>query len=105
MRKKSARGLEWRAMATTPYFILSPNTVLSIIGLIHGPDKTVPNPAEDWRDATADMAIPAFNEESNIPLCLAALAPRPRCLVRNTRIPSPSSRTASTRRSRCEHFP
>ncbi|MBU1394733.1 MAG: glycosyltransferase, partial [Gammaproteobacteria bacterium] len=61
-------------MATTPYFILSPNTVLSIIGLIHGPDKTVPNPAQDWRDATVDVVIPAFNEESNIPLCLAALA-------------------------------
>ena len=61
-------------MATTPYFILSPNTVLSIIGLAHGPDKTLPNPAEDWREATVDVVIPAFNEESNIPLCLAALA-------------------------------
>jgi len=61
-------------MATTPYFILSPNTVLSIIGLIHGPDKTVPTPAQDWRDATVDVVIPAFNEESNIPLCLASLA-------------------------------
>lgn len=61
-------------MATTPYFILSPNTVLSIIGLIHGPDKTIPNPAQDWREATVDVVIPAFNEESNIPLCLAALA-------------------------------
>jgi len=89
-------------MATTPYFILSPNTVLSIIGLIHGPDKTVPHPAEDWRNATVDVVIPTFNEESNIPLCLT---PRPRWLVRDTRIHSPSSRTASTRRSRCEHFP
>lgn len=61
-------------MATTPYFILSPNTVLSLVGLIHGPDKTVPNPAEDWHQATVDVVIPAFNEESNIPLCLAALA-------------------------------
>ena len=61
-------------MATTPYFILSPNTVLSIIGLAHGPDKTLPNPAEDSREATVDVVIPAFNEESNIPLCLAALA-------------------------------
>lgn len=61
-------------MATTPYFILSPNTVLSLIGLAHGPDKTLPNPAEDWREATVDVVIPAFNEESNIPLCLAALA-------------------------------
>jgi glycosyltransferase involved in cell wall biosynthesis len=61
-------------MATTPYFVLSPNTVLSIIGLLHGPDETVPNPAEDWRSATIDVVIPAFNEESNIPLCLASLA-------------------------------
>lgn len=61
-------------MATTPYFILSPNTVLSILGLIHGPDKTVPKPAENWREATVDVVIPAYNEESNIPLCLAALA-------------------------------
>ncbi len=34
-------------MATTPYFVLSPNTVLSIIGLLHGPDTTEPNPSED----------------------------------------------------------
>jgi glycosyltransferase involved in cell wall biosynthesis len=61
-------------MATTPYFILSPNTVLSLIGLLHGPDETVPVPAADWRAATVDVVIPAFNEESNIPLCLAALA-------------------------------
>lgn len=61
-------------MATTPYFILSPSTVLSIVGLLHGPDRTVPNPAEDWRAATVDVVIPAFDEESNIALCLAALA-------------------------------
>src|SRR3569832_2391223 len=64
-------------MATTPFFFLSPITVLSLIGLAHGPDKTLPNPAEDWRDATVDVVIPAFNEESNIPLCLAALARGP----------------------------
>lgn len=60
-------------MATTPYFILSPNAVLSIIGLIHGPDKTVPTPAEDWREATVDVVIPALNEERNVVLCLASL--------------------------------
>ena len=27
-----------------------------------------------WRDATVDVVIPAFNEDSNIPLRLAALA-------------------------------
>jgi glycosyltransferase involved in cell wall biosynthesis len=61
-------------MATTPYFVLSPNTVLSIIGLLHGPDKTEPNPAEDWHQATVDVVIPTFNEENNIALCLTSLA-------------------------------
>ncbi len=60
-------------MATTPYFVLSPNTVLSVIGLLHGPDKTVPTPAEDWTKATVDVVIPALNEENNILLCLTAL--------------------------------
>jgi hypothetical protein len=50
-------------MAVTPYFVLSPNTILSIIGFVHGPDRTVPTPAEDWRRATVDVVIPAFNEE------------------------------------------
>lgn len=61
-------------MAATPYFIISPNTLLSLLGLIHGPDKTVPTPAEDWRQATVDVVIPAFNEEHNIALCLASVA-------------------------------
>jgi glycosyltransferase involved in cell wall biosynthesis len=61
-------------MATTPYFVISPNAVLSIIGLLHGKDKTVPTPAEDWRTATVDMVIPAFNEEKNIVLCLSSVA-------------------------------
>ncbi len=61
-------------MATNPYFVLSPNTALSIIGLIHGPDKTVPTPAEDWRQAKVDVIIPALNEEANIHFCLAGLA-------------------------------
>ncbi len=61
-------------MATTPYFVLSPNTALSIVGFIHGPDKTVPTPSEDWRQAKVDVVIPALNEEVNIPLCLGSLA-------------------------------
>jgi glycosyltransferase involved in cell wall biosynthesis len=61
-------------MATIPYFVLGPNTLLSIIGLIHGPDKTVPTPEEDWREARVDVVIPAFNEENNIALCLASVA-------------------------------
>ena len=61
-------------MAATPYFIFSPNTVLSTLGLIHGPDKTVPSPTEDWRKAKVDVVIPALNEAINIPLCLESLS-------------------------------
>lgn len=53
-------------MAFAPYFILSPNAVMSIAGLLRGPDRTVPTPAEDWRKATVDVVIPAYNEEANI---------------------------------------
>jgi glycosyltransferase involved in cell wall biosynthesis len=71
-------------MAAIPYFLISPNTILSVLGLIHGPDKTVPEPAEDWRDATVDVVVPAFNEGRNIPICLASIARqtvRPRRIV------------------------
>ena len=61
-------------MAATPYFILSPNLILSIIGMFHGPDKTVPTPVEDWKEATVNVIIPTFNEEKNILLCLTSLA-------------------------------
>ena len=61
-------------MATAPWFVLSPNALLSAIGLLHGPDKTVPTPALDWKTATVDVVIPAFKEEDNIIHCLASLA-------------------------------
>ena len=35
-------------MATYPYFVVSPSTVLSLIGVLRGPDQTRPTPAEDW---------------------------------------------------------
>ncbi len=61
-------------MATTPYFILSPNSLLSIIGLMYRPDQVAVTPPKDWHDATVDVVIPALNEESNIVFCLASLA-------------------------------
>ena len=61
-------------MATAPWFVLSPNALLSIVGLLRGPDKTVPTPAHDWRDAVVDVVIPAFKEEDNIIHCLASIA-------------------------------
>lgn len=61
-------------MATAPWFVLSPNALLSAIGLLRGPDKTVPTPATDWHNAVVDVVIPAYREEDNIIHCLASLA-------------------------------
>jgi glycosyltransferase involved in cell wall biosynthesis len=60
-------------MAVLPYFVLGPNALLSLAGLTRGPDQTQPTPAEDWRDATVDVVIPAFNEAKTIALCLASV--------------------------------
>jgi glycosyltransferase involved in cell wall biosynthesis len=71
-------------MATLPYFVISPSTVVSLIGLLRGPDKTRPTPAEDWRQATVDVIIPALNEEDTIILCLDSVLRqtlRPRQIV------------------------
>lgn len=61
-------------MATAPWFVISPNALLSAIGLLRGPDKTIPTPAEDWRTAVIDVVIPAYRETENLPHCLASLA-------------------------------
>jgi len=61
-------------MATAPWFVLSPNALLSAVGLLRGPDKTIPTPAQDWRAAIVDVVIPAFKEEDNIIHCLASIA-------------------------------
>src|SRR5918993_942928 len=71
-------------MATLPYFVLSPSTLLSLGGLMRGPDKTTPTPAEDWRTATVDVVIPALNEADNIVACLASVlrqTVRPRRII------------------------
>jgi glycosyltransferase involved in cell wall biosynthesis len=71
-------------MATAPWFVLSPNALLSAIGLLRGPDKTIPTPAEDWRTAVVDVVVPAYKEEDNIIHCLASLARqtvRPRQII------------------------
>ncbi len=71
-------------MATLPYFVFSPSTILSLGGLLRGPDKTTPTPAEDWRTATVDVVIPALNEAENIVHCLASVARqtlRPRRII------------------------
>lgn len=60
-------------MATIPYFVLSPSAFACIIALLRGPDKITPTPAENWRTATVDLVIPAYNEELNIPFALNSI--------------------------------
>lgn len=60
-------------MASIPYLIISPSALVSFIGLMHGADKTIPTPAEDWRKASIDLLIPAHNEEQTIVLCLESI--------------------------------
>ena len=52
-------------MATIPYFVFSPSTILSLSGILRGPDPIKATPAEDWRDARIDVVIPALNETSS----------------------------------------
>lgn len=61
-------------MAFFPYFALSPSAILCLVGLMHGPDKTVPTPAEDYLHTTIDLVIPAYNEEKNIVISLESIA-------------------------------
>ena len=71
-------------MATLPYFVFSPSTILSLCGLLRGADRTTPTPAEDWRSATVDVVIPALNEAENIVHCLESVlrqTMRPRRII------------------------
>jgi glycosyltransferase involved in cell wall biosynthesis len=61
-------------MATAPWFVISPNALLSVVGLLRGPERTVPTPAHDWRTAVVDVVIPAYREAENITHCLVSVA-------------------------------
>jgi glycosyltransferase involved in cell wall biosynthesis len=91
-------------MATFPYFVLGPNTVVSLLGLMRGADQTVPTPVEDWREAKVDVVIPAFNEEETIVMCLASvlrqtLQPRRILLIDD----GSTDRTVACARAFCSH--
>ena len=60
-------------MATAPYFVLSPNTLLSLLGFVRRSDRNDAPPAEDWRTACVDVVIPALNEARHVAFCLASL--------------------------------
>ncbi len=64
-------------MATAPWFVISPNVVLSLVGLMRGPDKSVPTEG-DWLEAVVDVVIPVYKEEDNIIHCLASVAAQSR---------------------------
>ena len=74
-------------MATIPYFVLSPSTILSLSGILRG----------QRRDAHIDVVIPALNEAENIVLCLASVLHQ---IVRPRWILTASSLTAIQRRGR-----
>lgn len=71
-------------MAAVLNFFIGPATILTTIGFLHGPDKTIPTPKEDWHNAVVDLIIPTYNEQRNISLCLASIAKqtmRPRSII------------------------
>ncbi len=91
-------------MATLPYFVFGPNTLLSLLGLARGVDKTIPTPPDDWRTATVDVIIPALNEEQTIIPCLASvmrqtLRPRRILLIDD----GSSDRTVAYAKAFCAH--
>ncbi|MBA3537030.1 MAG: glycosyltransferase family 2 protein [Tatlockia sp.] len=70
-------------MAFIPFFAIGPTSLLGLIGLLRGPDKTVPTPKANWLEATVDLVIPSYNEEKNIILCINSILRqtlRPRCI-------------------------
>lgn len=60
-------------MATTPYLVFGPNTILSLIGFLSSRGEKHAPPKINWHDVTVDVVIPAYNEESTIVLCLESL--------------------------------
>ncbi len=72
-------------MATYPWFVLGPNTLLSLWGVSRGRRgrSSVAAPVQ-LKDVTVDVVIPALNEAATIPLCLASIARqtrRPRQII------------------------
>lgn len=71
-------------MNAAMWFVLSPRALLSALGLLRGPDHTVPTPAEDWREARVDAVICTRASQDSIVHCLASLVGqtlRPRRVV------------------------
>lgn len=54
-------------------FSLSPGSLLAVAGVLRGPERREPTPAEDWRRAVVDVVIPASRHQHSIVHCLASL--------------------------------
>ncbi len=62
-------------MATFPWFVLGPSTLLSLWGVVRGRRRPpAAPPAVDLQQFSIDVVIPALNESATIPLCLASIA-------------------------------
>lgn len=60
-------------MPRAAWVVIGPSAVLGLLGRWRGPDATLPTPAEDWRQATIDVVIPAGRDQQRIVYCLASL--------------------------------
>ena len=69
-------------MAALSPIVIGPTAVLSILGYLHGPDRTAPTPNDKWLTATVNVVIPALNEEATIGLTIASVAWQTRRLER-----------------------
>lgn len=71
------RSAASEALAPAPFhaapFVFGPSALLGAYGLLREPDRTVPTPREQWRDAVVDVVIPACCHQATIVHCLAAL--------------------------------
>ncbi len=63
-------------MATYPWFVLGPSTVLSLWGVARGRrmKPSAAEPSVQVHELSVDVVIPALNESATIPLCLASIA-------------------------------
>ena len=60
-------------MSASAWFMIGPSALLCALGRHHGPDPTVPTPAEDWRCAVIDVVIHGGRDQDRIVLCLASV--------------------------------
>lgn len=61
-------------MATLPFFVIGPSTLLALIGRIRGRRSVEESKPEIIGATKVEVVIPAYNESATIALCLASVA-------------------------------